>query len=243
MKAPEELLVKVMGILAEKYKNQLVLHGGMVLRLLNSPRSTQDLDYFWVRTKRRNLFGKELKTVLEKIEGIQVTSVSSKSRGVFLDVEDQLSKQKIKIEISVEEKRKKPPIPLTTASLANLYSLKTHIISVMDLSEGFSQKIGACLERNLCRDLYDLVQFEPLTSFDEPSLRERLSILQVRRAKPQKVSFGQAAQMLRKRTEDLTSQKIAEELGSWLSKEQLAGIEIIIKATIERIAQKMEKII
>ena len=91
MKTPEELLARLMNTLAQTFKNELILKGGMLLRLLNSPRGTQDLDYVWIRTKKRTLFADEIKKTLEQMEGIQVTNVHANSRGIFIRVFDQPS--------------------------------------------------------------------------------------------------------------------------------------------------------
>ena len=65
MQTPDALLARLINHLAEEFKNQLILKGGMLLRLLNSPRATQDLDYVWLRTKKRNVFAEEIKNRLK----------------------------------------------------------------------------------------------------------------------------------------------------------------------------------
>lgn len=240
MKAPEKLLARLINYLAEKYKNQLILKGGMLLRLLNSPRETQDLDYAWIRKKKRNIFAQELKSTLEQLDGIKVTDVATNSRGIFLEISDQRTDQKAKIEINVVTAIHLPPKPMTTASLANPFSLKAQIVSTMDLSEAFSHKIAAALERDLMRDLYDLMQMEPLTSFDEKTLKDRLSELEINRAKPKLVSMKEAAHRLKLKLDALTGKKIKEELSASMPNEQLVGLDIIIRASISRIIQRLE---
>ena len=41
----QELLARVLDVFAQKFDKQAVLRGGMVLRILGSPRFTNDLDY------------------------------------------------------------------------------------------------------------------------------------------------------------------------------------------------------
>lgn len=239
MKTPDELLAKIMHCLAERYKTQLILKGGMLLRLLNSPRATQDLDYVWVRTKKRNLFGEELKEVLEEMEGIRVTRLQANSRGIFLSVEDVPAKQKAQIEITVVRSLHTPPQPMTTARLAQPFALQTHVIATMDLAEAFAHKIAAALERDLVRDLYDLMQLEHLTPIDIKTLQERLARLEVKRAKPKAVTLHEAVEMLRKKTGALTDKRIQEELGATLPPEELPGLKTILQASVERVLQKM----
>ena len=240
MATTEEFLARIIGHLAEQFKNKLILKGGMLLRLLNSPRLTQDLDYCWIRTKKRSVLAQEIKTSLEKMAGVKVSSLQANSRGIFLDVLDEPSGQRAKIEIHVIDATHRPPRPMSTAALASRYSLRTQVISVMDLSEACAHKIAAALERDLIRDLYDLAQLEPLTSFDRKTLEDRLSRLEVRRAKAKKVSFAEAATLLRNKGNRLTSTGLIQELGGVLSEEELAGLELVIRASISRIVRKLE---
>lgn len=236
----EEIIAKVLSQLADVFKNQLILKGGVLLRLLNSPRSTRDLDYVWIRTKKRNLFGEEVKKSLNEINGISVTDIQSNSRGVFIEIQDQSSRQKVKIEISVVASTGLPPKPISTAVLAKLYNLKTQVIAAMDPSEAFSHKIAAALERNLVRDLYDLSQMEPLTPFDPKTLEERLSRLEISRAKPRHVAFEEAANLLQKKLDQLSQKKIETELFGVIPDDQFPGLDLIIRATVSRIIQRLK---
>ena len=236
----DELLARMLTQLADKFKNELILKGGVLLRLLNSPRSTQDLDYAWIRTKKRNLFGRDVKKALEEIEGIEVTDLESNSRGVFIEVRDRASGQKAKVEINVVSSTHLPPKPLSTAPLTRPYSLKTQIIAAMDPAEAFSNKIAATMERNLVRDLYDLAQMEPLTAFDKETLADRLSRLQINRAKPRKVTLEEAVDLLRGKLSGLTQKRIEAELAGAIPDEFFPGLELLIKASVSRIIQRLE---
>lgn len=240
MKTTEELLAHLLNHLALKFNNQLILKGGMLLRLLNSPRSTQDLDYCWVRTKKRNIFGQEVKETLESLEGVRVTRLEANSRGIFLDVADRNSNVKAKVEIGVVKSMPLPPVPLATTSLSQPYSLASRIVSTMDLAEAFSHKIAASLERNLMRDLFDLAQMEPLTNFDAGVLKMRLAKLSIGRAKPREVSFREAAAILRRRMERLTQKDLEKELLAVLPQEKLTGGSLVIRASMSRTIQKLE---
>lgn len=240
MKNLEPFLARLMNFLAEKYKNQLVLKGGMLLRLLDSPRSTQDLDYAWIRTRKRNLFAEDLKSALETLEGIRVADVAVNSRGIFLEVLDQNSNLRAKLEISVVDSFHRPPQAMTTAALSHPHALKPQVVATMDLAEFFSHKIAASLERNLVRDLYDLMVLGRLTPFDEGTLRERLSQLEIRRAKPRLVTPQEAAAMLRAKTEALAPETIQTELSSLLLSEPLEGMNLLLKAAVSRIIERIE---
>ena len=235
----EEFLARLIGYLAEDFKNQLILKGGMLLRLLNSPRLTQDLDYCWIRTKKRSLLAQEIKKSLGAREGIEISDLKINSRGIFIDLLDKGSGQRAKIEVSVVQATHLPPQPMSTAPLTDRYSLQTYVISVMDFAEALSHKIAAALERDLIRDLYDLAQLEPLTPFDPATLKDRLSHLEIRRAKPRVVSCKEAADLLQQKANRLTKAQVVEELSATLPKEKLAGLETVIRASVHRIIQKI----
>ena len=238
----EELLARVLTQLAEKFKNQLILKGGMLLRLMNSPRSTQDLDYAWVRTKKRNLFGDDIKKALQEMDGVEVVDVKTNSRGIFLEVREKASGQTAKVEVNIVSAMHLPPKPISTALLARPYSLKTQIIAAMDPAEALSHKLAATLERNLVRDLYDLGQMEPLTSFDPATFEDRLSGLEIGRAKPRRVSVKEAIDLLKDKLERLTPKRIEDELTGAIPDDQLPGLEFVIRASVSRIIQRLETI-
>jgi len=235
----EEFLARLMNFLNEKFKNKLVLKGGMLLRLLNSPRQTQDLDYVWLREKRRNLFADDIKNALIRMPNLNMVDTAVNSRGIFFTVQDTQTKASAKIEISVV-KNLKSPQSLMNDRLVDAFSLPVHVIAVMDLSEALSHKIAASLERDLMRDLYDLSILEPMTTFDVKVLEERFSELEIDRNKPKKISFQEASRMLRKRLENMSEKRIKEELGASLPKENLVGLDLIIRASAGRLIQRLE---
>jgi hypothetical protein len=111
-------------------------------------------------------------------------------------------------------------------------------------SLGFSGRfynVATALERNLARDLYDLTQFEPLTVLDKGTLVERLAHLEIGRAKGRKVKFEEAAKILQDKLKMLTQKNIAQELGGSLLEEVLPGLELLIRATVTRIAEQIRK--
>lgn len=240
MNPTEELMARLLNHLAEKFKNQLILKGGMLLRLQGSPRQTQDLDFVWIRTKKRNIFAQEIKGALETLEGIEVKDLQTNSRGIFLQVFDRSKEVIAKIEISVISATSLPPKSSTTSRLSGPYALKTQVVSVMDLSEAFSHKIAASLERDLVRDLYDLMQMESLVAFDEATLRERLTKLEISRAKARQVSLQEAIGLLRERIDSLSKKKIEGELFGTLPQEEIVGLDSIIRAAVSRVIQRLE---
>jgi predicted nucleotidyltransferase component of viral defense system len=235
----EELLVRLLNHLAEKLKDRMILKGGMLLRLLESPRPTQDLDFVFVSKESRKVLVKEIVAAIEEIEGMQVTRQDLNSRGIFIDVREEAGKNKATLEIDVAPAPHLPPEPISTARLSSRYSLAGHVVSAMALPEAFAHKIAACLERGVTRDLYDLFLLEPMTSFDEGTLRARLDRLEIDRSKPRKVSAQEASELLKKRLDDLTEERLREELYPLLPAENRMGLLTLIRAAVSRIIQRL----
>lgn len=240
MKNREEMLLRIMHVLGEKFRAHLVLKGGMLLRLLNCPRSTQDIDYTWLSTESKKILVKELEKALESLGDIQITAANLNSRGIFVDVAD-LNNPDLrgKIEIDVKPSLNLPSEGLSTIAIANQYAMVGRIISTIALPEAFSHKIAATIERDVARDLYDLSQFEPLCAYDVGTLQKRLSRIEIRRAKPKAISFQEASAMLSQRLETLTEKLVAQELYPLLPPNQRQGLIPIIRATVSRVASRL----
>jgi predicted nucleotidyltransferase component of viral defense system len=240
MKDREELLLKVMHLMSEHFKDRIVLEGGMLLRLLNSPRATQDVDYLLVSESSKKELAGEIKNVLLKLGEISVKDIKLNSRGVFIDLEGR-DEPSIKafLEINVVTSLLKPPSSMSTVALAGRYSMTGRIVAAMELSEAFAHKICAAIERESMRDLYDLTILEPLCEFDAEVLRKRLSNLSIKRQKARNITIAEAADMLKTRVQSITQEKVERELGAWLLEEAMQGMYLIIRATLNRIAQKL----
>jgi predicted nucleotidyltransferase component of viral defense system len=240
MKNREELLLKVMYIMSEHFKDRLVLEGGMLLRLHNSPRETQDIDYLLVSEKSKKVLAKEIEGLLSKKEELSVTNINLHSRGIFIDIES-TEKPIVKgaLEVNVVPKLFKSPTSVSSMVLAQQYMISSRVITTMGLSEAFAHKIAAALQRDSIRDLYDLTFFEPLCSVDLEVLRKRLSHLSIKRQKERTVSMSEAKERLLAKAEALTDKKVKKELGAWLPQESLEGMATMIHSTIVRLVQKL----
>lgn len=240
MNLREKLLVKIIHRLSEKFKDRLVLKGGMLLRLLNSNRSTQDVDYVFLSKVSKKILVVELREALAEIEEITLLDTRLNSRGIFFDlISKEEPDQKLQVEISVKPTLHLPPEPLATTVLANQYALMGRVISTMALPEAFAHKIAATLEREVMRDLYDLSILEPLCHFDHETLQERLQSLTIRRQKPRKVDWQEASVLLQSRSDDLSAERVKKELFPLLPPHQQQGILPIIKASVERVISRM----
>ncbi len=240
MKDREELLLKVMHLMSEHFKDKIILEGGMLLRLLNSPRVTQDVDYLLVSESSKKVLSGEIKNVLLKLDDVVVKDVRLNSRGIFVGLEGKDSPGvKAFLEINVVSVLLRPPTSISTMALAGRYSMTGRVVASMEMSEAFSHKIAAALQRDSIRDLYDMTIFEPLCDLDMAVLRERLSSLSIKREKAKCVSLVKAEEMLRERADGITQEKVERELGAWLPLKSLQGMDMVIRSTILRVAQRL----
>lgn len=240
MKTTEELLVRIINALAETLRGKLVLKGGMLLRLMNSPRLTQDVDFALISNESRRVLVEPIKKTLLGIGGVSLGEIRLNSRGIFVEVLDSSSELRVLVEISLVPKTNLAPEPLSTGVLARQYSLEGRMISTMAQPEVFAHKIAACLEREVARDIYDLSVLEPMGPFDKKTLRDRLSQLSVNRAKPIQIDFAQAARLLRTRLNNLTEKKLISEVYPLIPPDYRPGLLLLIRACVSRIVQRME---
>lgn len=236
----EKLLIKIIHFLAEKFKEKIVLEGGMLLRMFNSPRSTQDVDYYLISTKSKKLLADEIKQIFKQFGDAKITAVNLNSRGIFLDMEgvDENS-GRVMVEINVASSLNLPVESVSTAALSNQYMLTGRVVAVIALPEAFSHKIAACIERKNMRDLYDLSIFDVLCAFDQNTLLNRLKNISIGRQKPRKVSLGEAAEILENRAEEINEDSLRSELYPIMPVEQRVGLDKIMTASVMRVVQKL----
>ena len=239
MKSPEMLLAKVMNHLADRMKDKLVLKGGMLLRLHNSPRSTQDVDYVWISKDSKKRLVQEIEKSFTGMEGIRMDAVEVTDKGVFVDFSDATTGEKGLLEMEVTTETQLPTEPMSTGPLGARYALGARVIATMALPEAFAHKIAATLERDVARDLYDLCQMQALSSWDDATLIDRLQEVSINRAKPKALTPRQAAEILAKKLENLDQKRVEQELYPLLPKEYQAGVLSLIRAGVTRIVDKL----
>ncbi len=237
MKSPEQLLIRLINFFAEKFKDRIVLTGGMLLRLYQSPRATQDVDFIFISSESKKTLHPKLCRTIGAMKGVQLDRVDVNSRGIFMDVS--ADDEKAALEITVRPRIGLRSEPISTAMLSQKFLLSGRIVSTLALPEAFAHKIAATLERESTRDLYDLSQMEAWGAFDIKILRERLARLSINRKKPIAINCAQAADLLAIRMRSLTHKKIEQELYPLLPTAYRTGVLIIIKASVGRIIQRL----
>ncbi len=150
----EGLLLWLMGYFAERFRNHAILKGGMVLRLLNCPRFTNDLDYLFIPYKSK----KEIKPMLEKaMEEISHSSFGLTMDSKCLRIAFSYRNMKIQLEATVTDQCESEA--LSNSNLGQRYQLNPLIINVQRRDVALSHKIAAWNERHLYRDLFDIYFF------------------------------------------------------------------------------------
>lgn len=240
MNKKEELLIKIIHFLSEKFKERIVLEGGMLLRLFNSPRSTQDVDYYLLSDKSKKLLVKDIEKVLSQFAEATISKVTVNSRGIVVDMDGvEEGVGTVMIEINVVSSLHMPSDHVSTVALSNQYSLSGRIVTTIALPEAFAHKISACIERRSMRDLYDISIFDVLCDFDRNTLNNRFQSLSINRKKPQVITFEMAADWLEKRANGLSEESLRDELYPLIPSEQQAGLAYVIKAAVMRVVQKL----
>ena len=237
-KSTEALLSWIVDFFAQKFGNSAILKGGMSLRLMHSPRYTNDVDYIFVPFDSK----KDVKTLVgearAQVEGLSFnTTMNSKALRIIIDY----AGQQAQIEINVEKKC--PSIPMSSTLLSTPYGYPARIIRVMEPGAAFAHKIAAWNERELMRDLYDVYQYESLFK-----AMPRMDVLLVRLKKARSYRNVVAAKnldglvdKLRICAENLTEESFGE-LVPLLEPNELAGLSFRIRPSILALCDKMEKL-
>jgi len=228
----EELLAWVINFFADEFGNNAVIRGGMALRLLNSPRYTNDIDYVFVPFKSKN----ELKPLIEKklssVNGLEF-KISMNSKVMVVNI-NYLS-QSCQVEISAKNECESQA--MSSSAVASPYGMPSKIVRIAELSVAFAHKIAAWNERELLRDLFDVYQYKAMLRV-EPNLE----ILRQRLAKPRNYPNVNPAKNLTGLKEkmltaagSLSAQNI-QELKPLLPETELAGLNVRIAAALRETA-------
>jgi predicted nucleotidyltransferase component of viral defense system len=228
----EELLAWVVNFFASEFGNNAIIRGGMALRLLNSPRYTNDVDYVFVPFASKKEIKPLLEQKLSKVSGL-IFKITLNSKVINVNI-NYLS-QSCQIEINVESQCQS--LSMSSSPLASLYGMPPKVVKIVDLSVAFAHKIAAWNERELLRDLFDIYHYKAILRV-EPNLKvlqKRLeSIRAYPKAKPAK-NIKALAEKLRLAANELNEQKM-QELRPLLPEAELAGLYLRIAAAVRELA-------
>lgn len=235
------LFLWVMHRFAEVFADHAILKGGMAMRLLDSPRSTTDIDYVFVPYASKKDIRVQIESVLREIEDAHI-KIELHSK--MLRAEVHIDGASIQLEINAAMECN--GIPMSTGGFARQLGQPARIIRIMSPDWALAHKLAAWNERRLLRDLYDCYFFTARLNEkpDEGVLDSRLAHVVSRipaLANRRIMTRAELATELRTETADLSQERLAAELGGILPSEEVAGLAPRIKAAIAKIAEWLEE--
>ena len=232
----EDLLVRLMHHVCERLTSKAIVKGGMVLRLLDCPRNTNDLDLVLVPYGSKKDAGPMFQAMLESF---QCSSLEVKVHSTAIRAIVREGRLVAKVEASVAMDC--PSIAMSTASLAAIHSELPRIVRVMRFDVALSNKLGAWLERGLYRDLYDIFYWTGIqkTQPHWPTLKQRLAHLKPRRDLPKSCTMEQLAQRLEHAATELDESALLQELTTTLPDSEFVGLVPRMRSVLVGFAQRI----
>lgn len=233
----QQLLARVLDLFAQRFDKKAVLRGGMVLRVLGSPRLTNDLDYVFVPYKSKKDIVDEILTCLRSIEGADLNySLNSKCLRVVLTVNQTTIQVEAKVALDVET------TTTSTRLFSSQFDLPPRIIHVVDTNVALANKLAAWNERRLVRDIYDIWFLLQMNATPHtPTLEKRLRRSAYSRlVKAQDYFSGRTCSefydFIRTKVAELSEEQIVNELADYLSPEETNGLALLFRAALAKLA-------
>jgi hypothetical protein len=236
----EELFAWVMHHFAAAFEHHAVLKGGMVLRLLDSPRSTTDLDYVFVPYDSKKEVQPQIAAVLSQLQDVQV-DLQMHSR--MLRASLRCGEAAIQVEVSVATEC--PSIPMATGAFARAAGQPSQVIRVMRMDIALAHKIAAWNERRLARDLYDMYFLFGPTNIrpDELILGQRLDNVQSRLPalrKKKRMTRPELIAALESTVGRMNDRDLEAELGAILPKTELSSLCVRMTSQLCRLIEYLK---
>jgi hypothetical protein len=234
----EGLMIFIIDLLAQEFPNSAIIKGGMGLRLLDCPRTTNDIDYIFVPYSSKKDIVESVLTTLRKVEGLTVKySLNSKCLRIKIQYGDFATQVEANVALEC------PSVAISTAAVARKNGLLARVVRVVRHDVAMANKLAAWNERQLVRDLYDLHFYYAIGGFkpDMVVLCQRLNKVAStpRNRNPKQMTIAQLVEKLRKRLLDLGSADIRE-LADYLSPEEMPGLEIRLRVQLLKLCDELE---
>lgn len=233
------LLLWVIHRFAEELQDHAVLKGGMSLRLLDSPRHTNDLDYVFTPYASKKMVAPLVERILA---GLADASVRVSTHSTMVRCEVKLDAATIQIEISVSQHCES--VPIATAALAAAQGSPSHLVRIMAPDLALTHKLAAWNERRLLRDLYD-VYFWSTRARAKPdlaALRQRLAKVRSRLPRLRRrthMTVDEFASELDRALDEITDVALAQELGGLIDPAERPGLALRIQVALRRIVEQL----
>ncbi|MFT7667433.1 MAG: putative nucleotidyltransferase component of viral defense system [Planctomycetota bacterium] len=236
----DALFLWVMHRFSEVFEDKAIMKGGMVLRLLDCPRFTNDIDYVFAPFDSKKEIVERITRVLGELEDAEL---EIKLHSKMLRADLRLDGAMIQVEANVAMAC--DAVPMATASLARSLGQPSQVIRIMSLPQALAHKLAAWNERRLSRDLYDayFLQAQAGAAPDLKVLDARLAKIESRLPKlrtKSRMSRSDFASELRSAVRELTDDDLAKELSGLMSPTELTGLAVRIRVAVERMAITIE---
>lgn len=233
-------MVWVLHRFAEEFNEHAILKGGLLLRLLDSPRHTNDVDFVFAPYRSNRGIAPRVRALLEEIEDAEV-DVSLHS--TMLRATIRVDGVGVQVECSVSSECRS--IAITTASMAEANGYPPRVVRAMDLSVALAHKLAAWNERRLVRDLYDAYFFvarvgvrPDMTVLEERLGKVRSNLPKLKRVRAMTVMVFKSS--LEETLANLTDRAIDEELGGLIPATSRAGLSLQIRAALNGLLQTID---
>jgi predicted nucleotidyltransferase component of viral defense system len=227
----QALLAQIVDLFAQRFDRNAVLCGGMVLRILGSPRLTNDLDYAFIPFKSKTDIVDDIVNCLKQIPGSEIRhSMNSKCLRVIITVGE------TSVQVEAKTEMKIATATTSTRLLSPLFNLPPRTIKILDFHVAMANKMAAWNERRLIRDLYDIWFFCRMNIRpDEETLTKRLLKPDYSRTVKKTDHFKGTStddffDLLRTSCASLTDSDIEKELGDYLPAQEIAGLSDMFRA-------------
>lgn len=246
IKSDEALRVWVITHLSDRLGNHAILKGGMVLRLLDCPRYTNDLDYIFIPFTSKKDIVAPILTALKELKGVTIHHrVHSTNAQFDVILKNEFGTYKTQVEANVAMEC--PSQSVSTADLAAQYDQTVRVIRVMRFDVMLAHKLAAWNERRLMRDLYDAYFMVKNMSVlpDKTVLQQRLQ--DIRYAKrvggknfPKMMTLPEFYTALISEVNVVTAANLEDELRDYLEPQQLAGLDKKILITLNQMVEALQ---
>ena len=232
----QALIARVLDVFAQRFGKRAVLRGGMVLRILGSPRFTNDLDYVFVPYKSKKDIVSGVIECLRPIAGAKISySINSKCLRVVLTVAQVTIQIEAKVAMTVRTAM------ASTRLFSRQFSLPPRMVCIMEHSVALANKLAAWNERRLIRDLYDIWFFLQMGIVpDRETMESRLRNPSYSRLIKEADCFAGTTpadfyEFIRQRDSKLTDAEIEESLSDYLPPEETKGLAMQFSAALTKL--------
>lgn len=246
IKSDEALRVWVITHLSDRLGNHAILKGGMVLRLLDCPRYTNDLDYIFIPFTSKKDIVAPILAALKELDGVTIQHRIHSTNAQFdVILKNDFGTYKTQIEANVAESCASQAV--STADLAAHYDQTVRVIQVMRFDIMLAHKLAAWNERRLMRDLFDAYFMVKNMSVlpDLNVLQKRLQ--NIRYAKrvggknlPKMMTLPEFYKALIAEVNAVTPADLENELRDYLDPQLLAGLDKKILITLNQMIEALQ---